>query len=57
MKRYYSTIATRGDLILIRRESTGHYELWRKRDTMGKRYDFILESESLYYAKKALEVR
>ena len=55
MKRYYSTIATRGDLILIKRESTGRYEIWRKTDPTGKHCVFIFESDTLDYAKKVLE--
>lgn len=56
MKRDYTTIATNGDLILIKRESTGRYETWRKVDPMGKHCEFIFESDSLDYAKKVLEV-
>jgi len=55
MKRDYTTIAANGDLILIKRESTGRYEIWCKVDTMGKHCEFLLESESLDYAKKLLE--
>lgn len=55
MKRDYTTIATNRDLILIKRESTGRYEIWRKLDSMGKHCNFIFESESLDYAKKVME--
>lgn len=54
MKRDYITIATKGDLILIKRESTGGYEIWRKTDPTGKHCVFIFESDSLEYAKKVL---
>ena len=55
MKRDYITIATKGVLILIKRESTGRYEIWRKIDPCGKKCEFLFESDSLEYAKKVLE--
>lgn len=55
MKRDYLTIATNGALILIKRESTGRYEIWRKVDPIGKHCEFVFESESLEYTKKVLE--